>query len=74
MKLYDFIIENKATLDKGYKSGIVNSSTMFQFKLAQEYNKLKSVLPKMVRYQWVADENRVSVTTVRSAVKRMGVD
>lgn len=74
MSLYKFISENKEVIDKGYHSGIVNSGVMNQFKWVTSYLKLRKTLPKMVCYQWVADENNVSDKTIREAVKKMGVE
>lgn len=73
MNLYDYISKNKDVLDKGYREGVVNTSTMFQYKLAKEYKELDPKIGKMTRYQWVADNNNVHFNTVKNAVKKMGV-
>lgn len=74
MNLFEYIKANQNVIDCGYKLGAVNSGVMNQYRLTCKYLKLDKKLGKMTRYQWIADENNVSITTVRDSVKKMGVD
>ena len=71
MTKYEFIEKNKKVIDSGYRVGITTSSCLFQYQLTKDFKALDKRLGKMVRYQWVADENRVSMSTVRDAIKSM---
>lgn len=71
MKVSDFIEKNEKKMTRLNRLGYVNSSVILQFKIYQDFNKLKTSIPKMERYSEVAEKHKVSEKTVRDAVRKM---
>lgn len=71
MKVGDFVAKNEKNLVKLNRLGYVNSSVILQFKIYQDFNRLKTSIPVMQRYSELSEKYRVSEKTIRNAVARM---
>lgn len=67
---YSRIKNNLEIIKKLYQAGYVSSTALLHCKLFDDFKKVKH--PEiMMRYQKVADDNGVSLSTVIKAIKRM---
>lgn len=75
MRLYKFISRNEDTFKKAHAIGAISSKLILQYRIYQDYQahyKSKSKnIKKSDIYQWLADDYKVSVRTIRGAISAM---
>lgn len=71
MKIKDYFRRNYTKEVKLYKLGLGKDKLIRYYKYCEEFDQLKTSIPRMQRYSIVAENNKVSEKTVRLAVRVM---
>lgn len=69
MTKYNYIKKNIKEIKKLEKNGMFSYADINAFRIQNAFNKYKTSLPKMERYQHTAKDMKVSIETVMKSIK-----
>ena len=71
MTKYYYIKKNLSEIKRLEKNGMFSYTDLNDFRIQNAFNKYKPSIPKMERYQFTADDLRISISSVIKSIKRI---